>query len=189
MKKAILAIDPGKAGFICLYINKKYFFYPMPYHKVDSGEKLKNGKPKMKLEFYECGFRDLVLELNEKVRGYELHAVIEEVIGREDWSAQNTFNFGYVAGMQKMICVMLGVKAEMVRPQKWQAFMYKGIKKIMKPSKSGKTMVHDTKATSIMVAKMLGGDLDFRRTVRCDDADDNKTDAFLMCEYKRRNLK
>lgn len=187
-KTAIIGIDPGKLGFICIYLDGEYTFYPMPYHKVPTGEKLKSGKPKMKNEFHENGFRSLIFKINENFPNCKFIAAIEDVHGREGWSAQNNFNFGYVAGMQKMICIMLGAEIEMVKPQKWQSIMYKGFNKIMIPSSTGKTMDCDTKATSEMVAKKLGEGIDFRKTERSTTSDDNKTDAFLICEYKRRKV-
>ena len=44
----------------------------------------------------------------------------------------------------------------------------------------------NTKATSINAAKRLFPELDFRRTNRCNNIDDNKVDATLICEYLRR---
>ena len=44
----------------------------------------------------------------------------------------------------------------------------------------------NTKATSINAAKRLFPELDFRRTEKCDNIDDNKVDATLICEYLRR---
>jgi len=188
MKKAIIGIDPGKSGFFCVYAEGEYTFYPMPYHKVGSGEFLKSGKPQMKSVFHEEGFKPLIYEIHYKFKSYELHAAIEDVHGREGWSAQNNFNFGHVAGLQKMVAIILGAKIEMVRPQKWQSVMYKGFEKIKKPSSTGKTMVNDTKATSIMVAKALNPKLDFKKTERAKTEDDNKVDAYLICEYLRKKL-
>jgi hypothetical protein len=35
-------------------------------------------------------------------------------------------------------------------------------------------------------AKRLFPNIDFRRTTKCKNLDDNKVDATLMCEYARR---
>lgn len=187
MKTAYIGVDPGKSGFITIYADKQFYFYPMPTHKVETGEKLKSGKFKAKTVFHEKGLMDLSIELLKKFAGYRKIACIEEVIGRQGWSAQNNFNFGYVAGMQKMILLMLKAEIHMLRPQKWQAIMYQGIEKVKVPSSTGKTMITDTKATSALAAQKLEPSVIFsKQGVRKKDGtthkiDDNKTDSFLMC--------
>lgn len=183
-----MAIDPGKSGFLAVLADDEFNFYPMPTHKVPTGETLKSGKPKMKTEFNERGFRQLVLNMNEFYEGYEMHGAIEEVTGRQSWSAQNNFNFGHTAGLQRMIFIMLDVEYVTVRPQKWQAVMYQDVEKVMKKSSTGKTMVHDTKATSAKAAEKYGPGIDFKKTARSTTIDDNKTDAFLMCLWRQKQL-
>lgn len=187
-KNIYIGVDPGKAGFITLLKDGEYQFFPMPSQKVPTGEKNKNGTDKMKSVFYEGGFRDLLFDLIEVCKGYEVHCAIERVIGRNTWSAENNFNFGYVAGIQKTIMMLLGAKITMVRPQKWQAIMYQNVDKVMVRSSTGKTMVHDTKATSKIVAKQIAPEIDFRKTKRSREMDDNKTDSFLMCNYIKKQF-
>ena len=186
MKNLYIAIDPGKAGFISIITQDgQTDFYPMPTHKVETLETLKDGTPKMKSEFYEKGLILLAAEIAKKYPDTKRFGCIEEVIGRQGWSAQNNFNFGYVAGMQKMMLILLGCKIMMVRPQKWQSYMYQGFTKVMVKSSTGKTMVHDTKATSKIVAQALEPNVDFRKTTKSKNLDDNKTDSFLMCHYMK----
>lgn len=187
-KKVFLGLDPGKAGFITIYdptINE-YDFYSMPEHKIETGIILKSGKPEMKTEFYTEGFRDLVFEIHKKYPNSQFIAAIEEVGGRQGWSAENNFNFGHTAGLQMMLLIMLRAEIELVRPQKWQSYIYQGYEKVKVPSSTGKTMVHDTKATSAIVAQDLAPTLDFKRTPRSKNIDDNKTDSFLICAYRYR---
>ena len=188
MKDAYIGIDPGKAGFITIFKDGRFSFYAMPEHKVETGKISKTGKALMKTEFYEGGFRDLVFQIAKEVKGYKIFAAIEEVGGRQGWSAQNNFSFGHTAGLLKMLILMLDAEVTMVRPQKWQAEMYRDFEKVKVPSSTGKTMVHDTKATSVIVAKALGPDIDFRKTERAKKDDDNKTDSFLVCLYLYRLL-
>tara|TARA_R110000737_G_C14559233_1_gene482003 strand:+ start:810 stop:1385 length:576 start_codon:yes stop_codon:yes gene_type:complete len=188
MKKAYIGVDPGKAGFITLFVGGEYTFYAMPQHKVETGEFLKSGKPQMKTVFHEEGLKTLIYTIKDQIKGCELHACIEEVVGRQGWSAQNNFNFGRVAGLQKMVLIILNAKIEMVRPQKWQSVMYEGYAKIMKPSSTGKTMVHDTKATSAIVAQSIAPDINFCKTERSKKFDDNKTDSFLLCKYIEKKI-
>jgi hypothetical protein len=190
-KRIFLGIDPGKEGFITLYdpqIND-YEFYSMPYHKVPSGKKLVSGKDEMKQEFYPEGFRMLIIDLHKRCAGHRIIGAIEQVGGRQGWSAENNFNFGHTAGLQLMILIMLKAETEYVRPQKWQSFMYQGYQKVMVPSSTGKTMVNDTKATSALVAQAIEPTIDFTKTERSKVIHDGKTDSFLICLYSYRRFK
>lgn len=183
---AYIGVDPGKAGFITLLLDGEFTFYPMPYHKVETGELTAGGKPKMKSEFHEAGLRDLVFEIKKKVGKRTLKVGIEAVGGRGGWSATNNFNFGYTAGLQKMIFIMLGAEITMIRPQKWQSFMRQGYKDIRKASSTGKTMVSDPKAVAEMIVESEYPHIDFRKTERAKKNDDNKIDSFLICIYMYR---
>ncbi len=190
-RKIFLGIDPGKEGFITAYdpLLNEYHFYSMPEHKVPNGKKLKSGKDEMVTEFHPEGFRDLVVTLHIKYKGYKIIAAIEEVHGRQGWSAENNFNFGHTAGLQYMVLIMLKAEIEFVRPQKWQSFMYQGHQKVMVPSSTGKTMINDTKATSALVAQAIAPTLDFTKTERSKKIHDGKTDSFLICLYRFRRYK
>ena len=186
-----VGVDPGKSGFISL-ISKELGedFYPMPTEKVATGEKLKSGKDKMKTVFSEKGLLFLAYSISEKYgKNVKFIACIEEVIGRNGWSAQNNFNFGYTAGLQKAFLHLLGAEVHMVRPQKWQSVMYEWYDKVMIPSSTGKTMIHDTKATSAIVAKSLAPNVNFAKSARSSKIDDNKTDAFLISKYCEKTFK
>ncbi len=187
MKKLFVGIDPGKSGFLVMYNNEttEREFWTMPLKDVGTGEFKKNGEEKTEKEFDPCGFRKMILDIARKYVGFKIYGVIEKVNGRMGWSAQNNFAFGNVAGMQEMILIMLNAEYVSVTPQKWQSIMYRGFDKIKIPSSTGKTMVHDTKATSAIVAQKMSPEIDFRRTERSKNIDDNKTDAYLMCEYAR----
>lgn len=183
-KKVIyMGLDPGKAGFITAFDGKDFHFYPMPQHKVETGELLKSGKPQMKTVFHTEGMRDLVYQINRQFPGCEYKVAIEEVGGRGGWSATNNFNFGHTAGLQMMIFIMLGAEITMVRPQKWQSFMRQGYPDIKKASSSGKTMISDPKAVAEMIVKKEYPHIDFKKTARATKNDDNKIDSFLVCLY------
>lgn len=190
-RKIFFGIDPGKDGFITSYNPEQdeFKFYSMPEHKVPTGKILKSGKPEMKTEFHAEGFRKLVVDLHSEYKGCKIIASIEQVGGRQGWSAENNFNFGHTAGLQLMILIMLNADIEMVRPQKWQSFMYQGHQKVMVPSSTGKTMINDTKATSALVATSIQPTLDFRKTERSSTIHDGKTDSFLICLYRFRRYK
>tara|TARA_R100000544_G_C2217355_1_gene55360 strand:+ start:81 stop:662 length:582 start_codon:yes stop_codon:yes gene_type:complete len=173
-----IGIDPGKDGFVTiLYDSADMFsFIRMPTKKVDG-----------KTEFSEEGLIEISKELGEKfskIDNVKVVACIEEVTGRHGWSAQNNFNFGYTAGLQKAFLYNLGdVEVHMVRPAKWQSVIYEGFEKVMVPSSTGKTMVHDTKATSAKVAMLKAPHVDFRVSTRARKTHDGKTDSFLICLY------
>lgn len=186
--KAYFGIDPGKSGFITAFDGKGFKFYQMPTHKVDTGELLKSGKPKMKEVFNEIGFVELILQIASDFKGYEKYFAIEEVTGRQGWSAQNNFNFGFVAGLQRMIPIMMCAEYITVRPNKWQSYMRKGYKDIKKKSSSGKTMVMDAKTIAEKIVETEYPNIDFRKTERAKKNDDNKIDSFLICIYLYRIL-
>jgi len=183
IEKAFIGIDPGSKGFITLFVDGDFKFFQMPTKKVDTEKKNKSGKFTQKEVFNKDGIRNLIYEIKKECKNYPIYCAIEDVHGRNNWAAEMTFNFGYVAGMQFMIASMLKAKIIMVRPQKWQSVMYNGFNKVMVKSSTGKTMVHDTKQTSKNVARELAPHIDFRKTSRSKNMDDNKTDSFLICCY------
>lgn len=174
---AYIGIDPGKAGFISVILNDdEYTFFPMPYEKVDG-----------KSVFCESCLRPLVEEIRDLTFGYHVKVAIEQVQGRGGWSATNNFNFGYTAGMQKMMMLMIeGADITMVRPQKWQSEMRKGYELIKKKSSTGKTLVNDSKAIAEVIATTEWPDVDFRKSSRARKNDDNKIDSFLIAQYLKR---
>lgn len=182
-KYVYLGVDPGKAGFITMFDGVSFEFFPMPEHKVETGQFLKSGKPKTKVEFNENGLKDLVFKIHKKAAGRKIKAAIENVNGRQGWSAQNNFSFGKITGLQHMMLIMLGAEIEEVRPQKWQSFMRQGYKDIKKPSSTGKTMVPDAKAVAKMIVENEYPNIDFRKTKKAKNFDDNKVDSFLICLY------
>ncbi len=180
-----IGVDPGKSGFITTFDGKEFRFYAMPTHKVDTGEITKTGKPKMKTEFHEYGMFELALKIKEEhPAGCHFKVAIEQVTGRTGWSAQNNFNFGYTAGMQKMIMLFLTPHPIlMVRPQKWQTYMRQGYPSLKKASSTGKTQVQDPKAVAEMIVNKEYPNIDFRKTLRSRVNCEDKIDSFLICMY------
>ena len=194
MKKdtVYIGVDPGKTGFIAMERNGERDFIEMPYHKVETGKFTKTGKPVMKDEFHEDGFKKIFheLEYHPFMKGAtNVKVAIEEVGGRGGWSATNNFNFGYVAGMLKQLFIILGAEITMVRPQKWQSYMRQGYEVIKKSSSTGKTQVVDAKLMAEYIVNAEFPEIDFRKTTRAKKNDDNKIDAFLILQYLIRNDK
>lgn len=185
--RVFLGCDPGKDGcFTATTDGKNFKFYYMPSHKVSNGKIGKKGQPLMTTEFHDGGFRDIVFQINKDYPNSKFYAGMEDVTGRQGWSAQNNFNFGHTAGLQKMVFIMLDADIEMIKPQKWQTYMGKGYDKIKVPSKSGKTMVNDTKAFAEKIAIAEYPEIDFKKTKRSDNNHDGCIDSFLVCLYRFR---
>ena len=188
-KKVLFGIDPGKDGFITAWDGYDFKFYAMPTHKVETGDKLKSGKPKTKEEFHISGLVDLIKQINLDFKKCKLIAAVEEVGGRGGWSATNNFNFGHTAGMQRMIFEVLGAEIIMVRPQKWQSVVRKGYDLMKVKSSTGKTMVVDSKMMAEHIATKEYPHIDFRKTERAKKNHDGKMDSFLICLYNIRTYK
>lgn len=187
-KRVFFGIDPGVRGYMTAFDGKEFKFYSMPVHKVEAEGTLKSGKPKMKTVYNERGLKDLISEIGNDYKDCELHFMIEEVTGRNGWAANKTFNFGFVAGQQRMIPIILGANYITKRPAAWQSFMRQGYDNIKKPSSTGLTQVNDPKAVAEMIVKKEYPNIDFRHTKRSTTNDDNKIDSFLMCLYLYRTM-
>ena len=189
MKTILFGIDPGKDGYITAWDGEQFTFYAMPTHKVDTGEVLESGKPKMKTEFHISGLVDLVFIIKRDFPEHNFKVAIEEVGGRGGWSATNNFNFGHTAGLQRMVFEMLRAEIIMVRPQKWQSVVRQGydLKKVK--SSTGKTMVVDSKMMAEHIATTEYPQIDFRKTQRAKNNHDGKMDSFLICLYLIRTNK
>jgi len=183
MKIAYLGVDPGKSGFITGFDGDEFKFWAMPTHKVETGEFLKSGKPKMKTIFHEAGLKKMVVDIKQTYLDHDIRIWIEEVGGRGGWSATNNFNFGFTAGMLKVCMLLLSEENFMVRPQRWQSLMREGYKNIKKESSTGKTQINDSKAMAEYIVEQEYSHIDFRKTERATKNDDNKIDSFLICLY------
>ena len=189
-KKIVLfGCDPGKDGFITALFNGKYSFYPMPTHKVPTGDLLKSGKPQMKTEFHINGIAQLARQIHKEFKGCKFIAAIELVGGRGGWSATNNFNFGYTAGLQRMLFEFLNAEIHLVRPQKWQSVVRRGYELKKVPSSSGKTMVVDSKVMAAYIVIIEFPSIDFRKTERAKNVHDGKIDSFLILQWLKRKLK
>lgn len=118
--------------------------------------------------------------------------VMEEVHAIFGSSAKATFSFGEIFGELKALLAANNIPFVLIQPKEWQKEMwinsdmeytYKPV--VVKGVSQTKKKVN-TKATSINAAKRLFPTMDFRKSERCKNIDDNKVDATLMCEYARR---
>ena len=174
MKEILLGMDPGKDGFITAWDGEEFKFYAMPTHKVDTGNLLKSGKPQMKDEFHIGGLAILTDTIKYDFPNCRFVVAIEEVGGRGGNGAVQNFNFGFVAGLQRMVFEMLLGEIIMVRPQKWQSVVRRGYNK------------KDAKAMAEHIATTEYPNIDFRKTERARKNHDGKIDSFLICLYLMR---
>lgn len=172
MNKVYCGIDPGMSGAISLYDPNRdlWFHWEMPKigKFVDTNE-LNNI------------FKSIREDYNDIIVGQEnVHALYNS-------SSSSTWNFGFVCGLIEGLIVANGLPLIKIQPKKWQKFMWEGVPMMKKPSSTGKTNVTDTKGMSLMAAKRLYPNMDFRRNERCKVPDDNKVDSILITTYLKRN--
>ena len=165
MNKVYIGIDPGALGYI----------------SVDYGEGRR--------EF--CSIKDegyhgvaLFLKNVKTLMGDNCACCMEEIHAVFGSSAKGTFSFGECFGVLQGLLIALNIPYHLVPPKTWQKEIWITQDKVYK-SKGGKKSI-DNKPTSINAARRLFPDVDFRRTEKCKNADDNKCDATLICEYGRR---
>jgi hypothetical protein len=173
MNKIAVGIDPGKKGFIAIFEGSMLTFFSIPTV----------GK---ELDIH--GLKNILCTLAAKTQTNLVRVVTEDVHALFGSSAKGTFSFGYTCGVIEGILSTLNIPYTKVTPKKWQAEMHQGIPVQKKPSSTGKTEVKDVKLMSLMAAKRLFPEVDFRATERCKNPDDNKIDALLMAEYCRRKF-
>lgn len=169
--KCYMAIDPGSKGFIVTQKNGEFSFYSIEDN-----------------DLYQLS------EIMANIRSYNsnLVCVIEDVHSIYGSSAKATFNFGFNKGYLIGLLVANKIPYVLVQPKEWQKVMWTNAdmvvsyKQVKVKDKVVSKKVVDTKATSINAAKRLFPTMDFRKSERAKNIDDNKVDATLMSEYARR---
>lgn len=169
-KKIFVGIDPGAKGFITVMDDIGIKFYAIP---TIGGA----------IDVKELG--NIFKKISDFARkeGCEVFCVIEKIHALYSVSAKSTFKLAYVCGMLEAFIVAEGFSYRMVPPKEWQSQMFKGLD-VIKKSGTKKT---DTKAMSVLAAKRLFPDVDLRKTERCRNPDDNKSDSLLMCYFAKLN--
>lgn len=169
--KCYMAIDPGSKGFIVTQCNGDFCFYSI----ADN-------------DLYQLS------EIMANIRNTysNLVCVIEDVHSVFGSSAKSTFNFGFNKGYLIGLLAANKIPYVLVQPKTWQkevwinSDMIVNYKKIKIKDKEVTKKEVDTKNTSINAAKRLFPQIDFRKSEKCKNLDDNKVDATLMSEYARR---
>lgn len=169
--KCYMSIDPGSKGFVVTQCNGDFSFYSI----ADN-------------DLYQLS------EIMAKIRNTysNLVCVIEDVHSIYGSSAKATFNFGFNKGYLIGLLAANKIPYVLVQPKTWQKEMWLNSDMVVNYKKvtiKGKEVTKkevDTKNTSINAAKRLFPHIDFRKSERCKNLDDNKVDATLMSEYARR---
>lgn len=166
-----MSIDPGSKGFICTQIDGVFKHYSIEDN-----------------DLYQLS--EIMAEIRSKYDN--LVCVIEDVHSIFGSSAKSTFNFGFNKGYLIGLLAANKIPYILVQPKEWQKVVWNNAdmvvtyKQIKIKDKMVSKKVVDTKATSINAAKRLFPTIDFRKSERAKNIDDNKVDATLMSEYARR---
>ncbi len=126
-------------------------------------------------------------------KNFDVTVAIEDVHGFVGASTKATFNFGHIAGvklgMTEALSVLYDYRYVMVQPKEWQSAIWKNCDKVYKPKKpKQRTRRVDPKKTSLMAAKRLFPNVDFRRTEKCKNEHDGLVDAALIALYVRKEF-
>lgn len=171
MSKCYIGIDPGAHGYVATQYDGEFEHFSIADNDLYQLSKI-------------------MAEMRSKHN--EIVCVMESIHAIFGSSAKATFSFGEIFGKLEALLVANHIPYHLVQPKEWQKVMwinadmvvtYKQVK--MKDKMVSKKVV-DTKATSINAAKRLFPTMDFRKSERAKNIDDNKVDATLMCEYARR---
>lgn len=169
--RVYLGIDVGSKGFITLNNGREYQFYSIAdndiYQLSDIFKGIKDEYP-------------------------NIVCVMEEIHAIHNSSAKATFAFGEINGILKGLLMANKIPYHLVQPKVWQKEMWDNkdlvvaYKTIVKKDKTITKKEVNTKQTSLNAAKRIFPNIDFRKTERCKNPDDNKVDSLLIAEYARR---
>lgn len=169
--KCYMSIDPGAKGMIVTQYKGEFRHYSI----ADN-------------DLYQLA--DIMAEIRQKYPN--IVCVMESVHALSGSSAKATFSFGEIFGELQALLAANKIPFVLVQPKEWQKEMWINsdlvvtYKSVTIRGKATTKKEVNTKATSINAAKRLFPTMDFRRTDRCKNIDDNLVDAVLMSEYARR---
>lgn len=157
--RKIISCDPGAKGFLCAWDVENNIREYLPIE----------GSTRLEIADFLRKYSEGSIAVMELI-----HAVFGA-------SAKSTFNFGEIFGFLQGLFVALKIPYHLVQPKDWQSCIWINTDKVYKEGKKV-----DTKKTSMNAALRLFPNIDFRKTERCKNLDDNKVDATLIGEYARR---
>jgi len=170
MNRFWIGIDIGKQGAICIQEkDKEIVTLPMPMIKTELD--------------YQALYQ--ILEPYEAGNGIVVFERLGVIFGT---SKATAFSMGHQAGAVEMACVALSIPFTKVPPKQWQKDMFVGVDEILRPSKTGKTKVRDTKAMALLAIKRLFPKLKLTFGDRATKPHDGLVDSVLMSEYSRKTF-
>ena len=172
--KMYMGIDPGAKGFIAL-------------QEEDGSKDF--------LSIADSRAVEIADFLRQRVMGNRVMCCMEDVHALFGAGAGTTFSFGRVNGLLEGFLIAFGIPYVKVPPKEWQSEIWiNGDKVYVSKERKSKGEIKqvravDTKRTSMNAAVRLFPDVDFRKSPKSKNLDDNKCDAMLICEYgRRRNM-
>ena len=169
--RVYLGIDVGSKGFITLNTGREFKFFSIA---DNDSYQLSN-------------------ILNEIKTLYpNVVCIMEEIHALYNSAAKATFSFGEINGLLKGLLIANKIPYHLVPPKKWQSEMWDNkdmvvtYKLVTIRGKVVNKKEVNTKQTSFNAAKRIFPEVDFRKTERCKNYDDNKVDSVLLSEYGRR---
>lgn len=173
MEKLVIGCDPGSKGFLTAIRPDGI----MDFCSIDDSK-----------------IADMNKWLSKQITtansyGWNVIAVMEEVHAIFGSSAKATFSFGEIFGILKGLIYGNMIPFHLVPPKVWQKEIWvnSDMEYEYKAKEDGTTRkVINTKKTSINAAMRLFPNVDFRKSTKCKNVDDNKVDSVLIAEYARR---
>lgn len=172
MNKTYIGIDPGCEGFIAVM-------------RADGERDF--------LPVKGCTYGGIADFLRELRSSGDVFCCMEDVHAVFGSAAGATFEFGRINGLLEGILVALCIPYQKVPPKTWQNAVWTHSDKVyvsrerkVRGGEVRSVSSVDTKRTSMNAAVRLFPDVDFRKSPRSRNLDDNKCDAMLVCEYGRR---
>ena len=169
--RVYLGIDVGSKGFITLNTGREFKFFSIADNDAYQLSNI----------------------LNEIKTLYpNVVCIMEEIHALYNSAAKATFSFGEINGLLKGLLIANKIPYHLVPPKKWQSEMWDNkdmvvtYKLVTIRGKVVNKKEVNTKQTSFNAAKRIFPDVDFRKTERCKNYDDNKVDSVLLSEYGRR---
>ena len=167
--QAVIGIDPGKDGFLCLLpmeARQEIQFQPMPMITPTGGK----GKRR-----YDVSALVRVLREWRDTYDVALTAVERQQVHPGQGSV-SCFSIGEGFGLLVGVVMTLGLSLECPHPRSWQKVMHMDI-----PGS-------DPKARTIEACGKLFPNIDLRASERCRVQHDGKADALLIATWARRQV-
>lgn len=166
-----IGIDPGKDGALSV---------------IEGDFKRVYLTPKMGKEYDLNEMFALVQDIS-RFKDIKINACLENINSHSCPGRQAVFVMGKGVAYWEMALVANGVPYHMPTPATWQKVAWQGIPIQYKAPVDGKKK-KDTKNTSMVAAKRLFPDVDFRKSARCKNMHDGKVDSMLIAEYCRQKF-